>query len=304
MKRIILVDYAWCLYRFAYVYQNLSVTVEGVTIPTGTLFGSTLLTQSFYAAGENPTQIIFCKDGKPVEREETFKGYKEGRGETESGAGITVDDVYLYQDEIPKILSFLPEVKFAFIEDKEADDLMASLSFDYLEKGYEVIIYSGDNDMLQLVTHGVKITRKIEKKKFLFLGESYVLEKFGVGFDCILQFRSIKGDPSDRIPPVVPRLNTEFVKKFARAWKDLGIEGAFERMGQEDPKNTQKLAASKKELRRNLELMSLVKYKSKQHRLNIQLEDVKPDPALLQKYRLNSFRNFVISRYPELAYHI
>ncbi len=112
---------------------------------------------------------------------------------------------------------------FAGIHGLEADDIMAILFFK--ERGEkEVTIFSGDNDLLQLIPYGAKVARKFDGGSFEYIDEDYITAKYGVPSKYLLRYRCLVGDPSDRIPALTPRFNRKFCRSFAKAWLEKGLD--------------------------------------------------------------------------------
>lgn len=80
----------------------------------------------------------------------------------------------------------------------EADDLIALMAQSFHELGDEPIVFSGDNDLHQLID----VAQIFDPKKDLMTAAE-VLAKHQVGSaDQILLLKALKGDPSDRITGV------------------------------------------------------------------------------------------------------
>lgn len=131
------------------------------------------------------------------------------------------------------------------IADFEADDVIGTLSALSGPRSLETVIVSGDADMLQLVGEGttVLLTRKgitrMERYDRAHLKECYGLEP-----EQMIDFKALKGDPSDNIPGIpgigdktARRLLEEHgsVEKLYAARDDLGekLKNSLERHGRQ-----------------------------------------------------------------------
>jgi DNA polymerase-1 len=85
------------------------------------------------------------------------------------------------------------------IEGVEADDVIATLVCRARERGWEVVVYSADKDMMQLVGEGVQVIDAMRQHTFT---RAAVIEKFGVPPEQIADFLALVGDTSDNIPGV------------------------------------------------------------------------------------------------------
>jgi DNA polymerase I len=84
-------------------------------------------------------------------------------------------------------------------EKYEADDIIATLARKARDNGYEVVVISGDKDILQLVDKDLKVLN--EQKNILFDPEK-VREKYGLGPGQLVDMFALMGDASDNIPGV------------------------------------------------------------------------------------------------------
>ena len=90
------------------------------------------------------------------------------------------------------------------VEGYEADDVIGALSVKAVEQGVNVIILSGDNDLLQLVNPHVKVlTSRRGITDTILYDEAKVVEKYGgLRPDQVPDFKAIRGDTTDNIPGV------------------------------------------------------------------------------------------------------
>jgi DNA polymerase-1 len=79
----------------------------------------------------------------------------------------------------------------------EADDVIASLVTRAKERGWEVVIYSADKDLMQLVGDGVVMIDSMNQRVYT---PDEVEKKFGVPPARVADFLALVGDTSDNIP--------------------------------------------------------------------------------------------------------
>jgi len=147
----------------------------------------------------NPDFIATCFDLPfPTFRHKKFKEYKANRTPTPKE---------LYQ-QIPTIKNLLKSLKVPVFEKKgfEADDLIGTISslIQKFNGDIEIIIVSGDLDLLQLVDKNVKVylLRNGVNNSFLY-DQELVKEKYsGLSPSQLIDFRALRGDASDNIPGV------------------------------------------------------------------------------------------------------
>jgi DNA polymerase-1 len=142
--------------------------------------------------GVRPTHLAAIFDKSEVTfRNELFDGYKANRPPPPS-------------DLIPQFAVIRQAVR-AFnvpcIEQQgyEADDLIATYARQAVERGATVRIVSSDKDLMQLVSEGIKLFDTMKDKD---IGESEVLEKFGVPPAKVGDVLALAGDSVDNVPGV------------------------------------------------------------------------------------------------------
>src|SRR5918911_768301 len=90
------------------------------------------------------------------------------------------------------------------VDGYEADDIIGALSVKAVEQGVNVIILSGDNDLLQLVNPHVKVlTSRRGITDTILYDEAKVIDKYGgLQPEQVPDFKAIRGDTTDNIPGV------------------------------------------------------------------------------------------------------
>lgn len=220
----ILVDLNYLGIRSAFRFQDFSVTKEAGPIKTGSLFG---VLQFIEAVSTNYpfAQIILCNDGAPTERKQLFEGYKASRVATaEKPLDQEIAAWRHLKPELFRMLGGIPNLVALQHPEKEADDLIAKLAYLNIAAGKDVVIFTSDKDMMQLMSIGANISKEISDGEFILLAEDYVLnhEKLGVEPKYIPYLRPWSGDPSDDIPPAVLRVSRQIKARVAQGWWESG----------------------------------------------------------------------------------
>jgi len=163
----------------------------------------------------------------PTFRHKKFKKYKAKRPPAPQ-------ELY---DQIPKVKEVLKAFNVPIFEKEgfEADDLIGTISQQFSRKQIipesEVIIISGDLDVLQLVDKKTKafILRKGVKDTVLY-DEKLVREKYqGLNPNQLDDFKGLRGDPSDNIPGVRgigEKTAIQLIKQFG------GLESIYSALSQ------------------------------------------------------------------------
>ncbi len=149
-----------------------------------------------------PDFIAACFDVPgPTFRHKQYKKYKAKRPKTPEDLS----------KQIPKIKEILRNFNIPIFEKEgfEADDIIGTISVlsvkEQATPKIETTILSGDLDSLQLVNPQTKVySLKKGVKDIILYDEKRVQEKFG-GLEPkhLLDFKALRGDPSDNIPGVV-----------------------------------------------------------------------------------------------------
>lgn len=179
----------------------------------------------------------------PTFRHKKYKLYKANREKAP-------DELYA---QIPKIKKILKDFGVKIFEKKgfEADDLIGTISKMAPKKQVypelESIILTGDLDALQLVDKNTKVNalRKGIKDTILYDKEKVIERYHGLTPDQLVDYKALRGDPSDNIPGV-----TGIGEKTAIAlMKEFG---SLEKIYEEIRKNTDKAKRIKESIRSKL----------------------------------------------------
>ncbi len=148
----------------------------------------------------------------PTFRHKEYKEYKAQRPKAP-------DELY---EQIPIIKSILRSFNVSIFEKQgyEADDVIGTITRKVTTQKPEVrsIIVTGDLDALQLVDDKVNVfTLRKGIKDTLLYNVSRVKERYGVSPSQLLDFKALRGDPSDNIPGVLgvgEKTAAELIKEF------------------------------------------------------------------------------------------
>ncbi|MCB2189119.1 MAG: DNA polymerase I [Deltaproteobacteria bacterium] len=183
-----LLDASSYIHRAFHAIRNLS-TSEGV--PTNAVFGFTQMLLKVIKEAQ-PAYLAVVYDAKgPTFRHKMYPFYKANRPEPDPALRTQFPLVR----QVVTALS-LPAVE---MEGYEADDLMATLARLAREQGFQVILVSGDKDLLQLVGPGVTLWDTMKEVR---LGPAEVREKLGVTPEQAIDLQALSGDSTDNVPGV------------------------------------------------------------------------------------------------------
>ena len=103
------------------------------------------------------------------------------------------------------------------LEGYEADDVIGSICSQWANEFDEVLVASGDKDLMQFVNDRVKIIDTMKDKIF---GRDEVFEKMNVLPEQIVDYLSLVGDASDNIPGM-KGVGAKGAAKLLADYKDL-----------------------------------------------------------------------------------
>jgi len=168
----------------------------------------------------NPTNAVYgfftmllkvMTDRKaPTFRKQMYVGYQAKRP-------TMSDDLVPQIDIVHKTLDSA-KIKHFGIDGFEADDLIGTISKQAVKQNLEVIILSGDRDLLQLVnSHVLMLSPIVGITNMALFDETKVKEKYGLTPIQIIDYKALVGDNSDNYPGVTgigPKTASDLLKKY------------------------------------------------------------------------------------------
>ncbi|MCR9204761.1 MAG: DNA polymerase I, partial [Halobacteriovoraceae bacterium] len=186
MKRLIVVDVSNFIFRAFFAIRPL-------TAPDGTPVNAVYGVLSMFLkllSQYRPTHVLMARDTAGGSfRNEMYKEYKANRSEPP-------------EDLIPQfslIKELIEKMEMPASEDDnfEADDIIGSAVTQWKDDFDEILIASGDKDLMQFVGDNIKMLDTMKDKLY---GRDEVFEKMGVYPEQIVDYLSMVGDSSDNIP--------------------------------------------------------------------------------------------------------
>ena len=190
-KRVFLLDISSFVFRAYYSVGHLSKR-DGT--PTGAVFGVANMLVSLISEYE-PSHVAAAMDSKtPTFRKEIYSEYKANRPPPP-------DDLKV---QFPMVGELLKGFDLTVLQKDgfEADDIIATATKTVRAAGLEVVIVSGDKDLMQLVEPGVVLLDTMKNKTW---DAEAVGAKWGVPPKLLGDLLALAGDSSDNIPGV-PRV--------------------------------------------------------------------------------------------------
>jgi DNA polymerase-1 len=212
MQKLVLIDGNAILHRAYHALPPLT-NKEGVVVNAVYGFFSMFLK---IIGDLKPEYIIVCFDrAAPTFRKELFVGYQAKRPK-------------MADDLVPQVTilhEVLKSAKVAIFEvdGYEADDLIGTLAvqaakLEVRSEKLEVVIVTGDRDMLQLVNSHVKVLAPIKGiTEMILFDDKKVEEKYGIKSSQFIDYKALVGDSSDNYPGVAgigPKTAVGLIKEY------------------------------------------------------------------------------------------
>lgn len=197
----------------------------------------------------NPTHIVVCMDEKvPTFRHKAFKSYQAQRPKTDPSLESQIEKT----KEVIKAFNIPVLSKKGF----EADDIIGTLVKRNKDK-IDVVIVTGDRDILQLVDEKVKLFMPIlglSNGKLFGIDET--VERLGVVPNLIPDYKALVGDPSDNyfgVTGIGPKTAIKLLNEFK------SFDGIYKNIKKIQPKIAGKLIKDKKSALMSYKLATIVK---------------------------------------------
>jgi DNA polymerase-1 len=189
---LFLIDGNSLAYRAFFALPESIATADGR--PTNAIYGFASMMAKILIE-HRPQAVIVAWDAGMSGREEEYVEYKAGRPSRPD----------LLKEQWPHLAPLAEAFGFhnVKVESWEADDVIATLVRRAREADIPVMVVSGDRDVYQVVTDGVRVmttSRGVTDTKIY--DRDGVIERYGVPPELVPDLIGLKGDTSDNIPGV------------------------------------------------------------------------------------------------------
>ena len=194
-----------------------------------------------------PEEIAVCFDEKePTFRHKEFKQYQAQRPQTAN----ELSGQFEKARRVINAFGIPVYSKPGF----EADDVIGTLVSQSKE---DVVIVTGDRDILQLVNSKVKVYMPISgMSEGKLMGKDEVVEKMGVVPELIPDYKALVGDPSDNypgVPGIGPKTAINLLNEFG------SVSGVYKNLKKIPPKLSAKLEQGKDSAEMSHRLATIVR---------------------------------------------
>lgn len=184
---LLLIDGSFYFYRY---YYGIPILKNQYGQNTNAIYGVlNLIKKLLIKYQPKKIAIIFDSKGKK-NRNKIFYKYKKNRKAMPQQLVVQIKPLY-------KIIKLIG-IPLISIKNVESDDVIGTLSLQANKINDNVLIASGDKDMIQLVNEKTKI---IYNNNFVY-DKNLLIDKYGFSPEFIVDFIALSGDNSDNIPGV------------------------------------------------------------------------------------------------------
>jgi len=173
-----------------------------------------------------PSHLLVCFDRpEPTFRKTMYVGYQAKRPKMDEGLSSQIE-------RVKKVVTSM-KIPIYELAGFEADDVIGTLASQATKKQFdEVVIITGDRDILQLVNDTVHVYMPIQGlTNAKMFSEKEVEEKYGIKPLQIIDYKALAGDSSDNYPGVRgigPKTASELLKRYD------SIEGIYKAIKNKD----------------------------------------------------------------------
>ncbi len=233
---LVVIDGHSLLYRGFYATRMLT-TSDGR--PTNAVFSFTNMLLSLLDSVQPQAIVVAFDAPAPTFRHSAFVEYKAHRQET--------PDEFRPQVEMTRQLLQAMGIPTLAEPGFEADDLVGTLARYAPEQGYEVLIFTGDRDQLQLIGEHVRVCAPVRGVSELQIFDAdAVQQRYGIRPEQIPDLKALQGDPSDNIPGV-PGVGEKTAVKLLQQFGT--VENLLDHLDEvDDPKLRERLAHHREQI--------------------------------------------------------
>lgn len=230
-------------FRSYYAIRNLR---DSKGHPTNAAFGfARMLLKILREHEPSHIVIVFDAPGKTF-RDEMYAEYKANRE-------ATPEDLLKQFPMIDEIIDAF-DIPVVRVPGVEADDVLATLAREAVEKDLEAVLISGDKDILQVVGDGIHVFDPNKGDNGTWYGPEEVKERYGVLPERVVDALALIGDSVDNVPGV-RGIGEKTAKKLLEQYGDL--DGLYAHVEDLKGKQKEKLVEDKDQAYLSRELVTL-----------------------------------------------
>lgn len=271
-EKILLIDGHSVAFRaFFGLHSQLERMKNRNGLHTNALYGFHNMLESIMQK-EQPTHALVAFDaGKTTFRHEYFEDYKGGRDSMPSE----------FAEQMPYLRDLISGfgIKTYQLDQYEADDIIGTLSRQIDEdQDVEVVILTGDRDLMQLATDNVRVS--LTKKGVTDIKDytaDTIMEEMEITPLQIIDLKGLAGDSSDNIPGVT-RIGDKTAIKLLKEYNS--VEELYERIDEMKQSKRKEYVIDEKDIALMSKKLATIDVNSP---IEISIDDLKYDGHDLEK---------------------
>jgi DNA polymerase-1 len=222
MERLMLLDGFGLVYRGYFALPPLT-TSKGELV-NGVFGFCSIVLRGIQDLQPDYVAVAFDLSG-PTFRHEQYADYKATRTRMP-------DDLAAQFPKVREVVKAL-RIPVYELQGYEADDVIGTLAVQAEARDVETTIVSVDLDMLQLVSDRTRLmTTRSGVENTVIYDPARIWERFGLRPDQMIDYKALKGDPTDNIPGV-PGVGEKTAAKLVAEFG--GLEALYERIAEVRP---------------------------------------------------------------------
>jgi len=245
---VLLIDGNSLTYRAFFALPTDLTTASGQV--TNAVYGFTSMLINLMRDHGSDRVVVAFDLPQPTFRHERVESYKANRDAAPD----------ILRQQIGLVRQVLESLGIPILEAPgyEADDIIATLATQGRDQGLDILVVTGDCDTYQLVEdpHVKVLYNRRGVTDYVLYDEAGIEERTGVVPERYVLYAALRGDPSDNLPGV-PGVGEKTAAKLINTYGDL--DGLFANLDALSPKLRQSLAENEAQVRRNAEVMELVR---------------------------------------------
>ena len=199
MDKLLIVDTFYFLHRSFHSYPLTLTNSKGEHTNITFGFSQSIMDLIEYI---EPTHIVCAweSEDQPSFRKALYPKYQITRAQLEP-----IEDK-IFSDQLPRVIEILKAFNIPRFTQNgfEGDDIIGTMA-DLASREMDVVIATADQDMIQLVNDKIMVYRP---SRLPFIHEEHftperVKEKYGFDPIHMIDYKALRGDPSDNIPGVM-----------------------------------------------------------------------------------------------------
>ena len=242
MNKLVIIDGHTFIFKAYYGFQTAELTNSKTGKPSGATFGFFKMIFKILETYKPSHFVIVFDSGTRLNRNNIYEEYKGNRKPMPQE----------FKDQVFEIKQIVKDIDFLSIEEdgEEADDLIGSLALKYQNDIEEIIIFSSDKDLYQILDKNIFMYRGTKgASEFLKIDIDWVEKELEIQIEQVLDYMGIVGDTADNIPGVKgigKKGAVDLLKKF----------GSLEKIYQNLPLITKKSMRAKLEENKKMAFLS------------------------------------------------